>query len=71
MESIVQAFWKKCSACKKPIDWGKKYFICSVSTCNGQRTGYVFCSVGCFETHVPGAKHRNAGAIEKMAPKKT
>ncbi len=63
------AHWKKCSSCKKPILFGKNYYICSVSTCNGQRTGYVFCSVMCFESHLPGARHREAGAIEKMAPK--
>lgn len=62
-------FWKKCSACKKSIDFGSIYYVCNVSTCNGQRTGYVFCSVRCFDSHIPGARHKNAGAIEKTAPK--
>jgi hypothetical protein len=66
-----QDFWRKCSACKKPIGFNQKYFVCSVSTCNGQRTGYVFCSVFCWEVHVPGANHRSAGAIEKMSPGKS
>ena len=61
--------WRKCSSCKKNIHLGEKYFVCSVSTCNNPRTGYVFCSVACFETHLPGARHREAGAIEKIAPK--
>ncbi len=61
--------WRKCSTCKKPILLNSKYYVCSVSTCNGQRTGYVFCSMQCFETHLPGARHRDAGAIEKIAPK--
>lgn len=61
--------WRKCSSCKKNIHLGEKYYVCSVSTCNNPRTGYVFCSVACFETHLPGARHREAGAIEKMAPK--
>ena len=61
--------WKKCSSCKKEIPLGSKYYVCSVSTCNGERTGYVFCSVSCFEVHLPGARHRDAGAIEKFAPK--
>lgn len=61
--------WKKCSSCKKPILFNKNYYVCSVSTCNGQRTGYTFCSVMCFESHLPGARHREAGAIEKLAPK--
>lgn len=61
--------WKKCSNCKKPISFGSPYFECSVSTCTGDRTGYVFCSVACWECHLPGAKHRTAGAVEKYAPK--
>lgn len=28
----------------------------------------MFCSITCFEAHLPGARHRDAGAIEKMAP---
>jgi hypothetical protein len=60
--------WRKCSVCKKSIGFKSKYFICSVSTCNGQRTGYIFCSIPCFEVHLPGAKHRDAGAIEKLSP---
>lgn len=70
MEAPSQNFWRKCSACKNPISFGAKYFICSVSTCNGQRTGYVFCNVSCFERHLPGARHKEAGAIEKVAPLK-
>jgi histone H3/H4 len=61
-------FWKKCSTCKKPIAYGAKYYVCSVSSCNGQRTGYVFCNMVCFEAHVPGARHRDAGAISHVAP---
>lgn len=65
MESNI---WKKCSSCKKPIFLNSKYFICSVSTCTGLRTGYVFCSVDCWEVHVPGARHRDAGALERRSP---
>lgn len=60
--------WRKCSSCKKPISFGAKYYVCSVSTCNGQRTGYVFCDVHCFERHLPGARHKDAAAVEKLAP---
>ncbi len=60
--------WRKCSSCKKDILFNTKYYECSVSTCTGQRTGYVFCSVPCWEVHLPGAKHRDAGAIEKKSP---
>ena len=62
------AFWRKCSSCKKTIGFGSRYYACSVSTCNGQRTGYVFCSVPCFEVHLPGARHKDAAAIEQKAP---
>lgn len=60
--------WRKCSSCKKPIAFNKPYYECSVSTCTGARTGYVFCTLSCWEVHLPGAKHRNAGAIEKRSP---
>jgi hypothetical protein len=68
MENNTEDAWKKCSTCKKPIHYSQKYYVCSVSTCNGQRTGYSFCSIPCFESHLPGARHRDAGAIEKKAP---
>lgn len=64
----IDNFWRKCSTCKKEIGFKVKYYECSVSTCTGLRTGYVFCSVGCWEVHLPGAKHRDAGAIEKQSP---
>lgn len=60
--------WKKCSSCKASINHGAKYFVCSVSTCNSKRTGYTFCSVSCFDKHVPMARHKSAGAIEETAP---
>ncbi len=66
----TQTFWRKCSSCKKDIALNSKYYECSVSTCTGQRTGYVFCSISCWEVHLPGAKHRDAGAIEKKSPAK-
>lgn len=64
----TQNFWRKCSTCKKEIGLNSKYYECSVSTCTGQRTGYVFCSVSCWEVHLPGARHRDAGAVEKKSP---
>lgn len=62
------AYWRKCSSCKKPIGFNVRYYVCSVSTCNGQRTGYVFCSVPCWEVHLPGARHKDAAAIESKSP---
>lgn len=69
MTESSEVFWRKCSTCKKPIAFGAKYYICNVSTCQNPRTGYVFCSVACFDSHVPGARHKNAYALEEMAPK--
>lgn len=60
--------WKVCSTCKKPIGFGEKYWVCSVSTCNRKNTGYVFCSVSCWDSHVPMMRHRNAWAEERRAP---
>jgi hypothetical protein len=60
--------WRRCSACKKPIDFGAAYWVCNVSTCNRKRTGLVFCTVSCWEVHLPSANHREAWALEKQAP---
>lgn len=62
-------YWRKCSSCKGAIGLGAKYYQCNVSTCNTNKTNYVFCSVNCFETHLPGARHKDAYAIEETAPK--
>ena len=61
--------WRRCSACKQPIALGALYYVCSVSTCNRARTGLVFCDVGCWEVHLPGARHREAWAEERTAPR--
>lgn len=50
------------------MDFGQKYWVCSVSTCNKKRTGLVFCSVGCWDAHVPMMNHREAWAEERQAP---
>lgn len=61
--------WKRCSACKKPIELGATYWTCNVSTCNRKRTALQFCSVTCWEVHLPGANHRDSWAEEQQAPK--
>jgi histone H3/H4 len=61
--------WRRCSACKKPIALGATYWICNVSTCNRTRTALVFCSVTCWEIHLPEAHHRESWALERSAPK--
>jgi hypothetical protein len=60
--------WRRCSACKQPISFGSTYWTCNVSTCNRERTGLIFCSVRCWEVHLPGANHRETWAVEKTAP---
>jgi len=61
--------WKRCSVCKREIPFQGRYYVCSVSTCNAKRTGLVFCSVDCWDAHLPGARHREgAGAVEERAP---
>ena len=62
--------WRRCSACKNPIALGAVHQVCSVSTCNRPRTGLVFCSVSCWEVHLPSANHREAWAVEHRAPNK-
>ena len=69
MENIDPTLWRKCNSCKKNIAFATKHYVCSVSTCNGQRTGYVFCSVSCFEVHLPAARHKDAAAIEHISPR--
>lgn len=62
------AFFRVCSTCKKPIAFAERYYRCSVSTCNRPRTGLFFCSVPCWDAHVPEARHRDAWAEETRAP---
>ena len=62
--------WKSCSSCKKPIHYGQKHFICSVSTCQTTRHFPRFCTVGCWDAHVAVMNHRSsAWAEEVYAPK--
>ena len=56
-----------CSMCRKPIKMGDKLWRCSVSTCNSGRVKLFFCSVACWDAHLPTARHRNASAIEEVA----
>ena len=66
--TIHPPYWRRCSSCKKEIGFKEKYYVCSVSTCNQQRTGLVFCSVSCWDAHLPFARHRSASAVEKRSP---
>lgn len=62
------AHYRLCSSCRKPIAFGATYYRCSVSTCNRPRTELTFCSVPCWDAHVPEARHKNAWAEEMRAP---
>jgi len=53
--------------CRKPIAVGGKVIKCSVSTCNSGRVKLVFCSSPCWDSHLPGARHRSAYFTEEVA----
>ncbi len=63
--------WRKCSTCKNPIAHSIVFYECSVSTCNRKRLPLFFCSVECWDAHVPMMRHRDAWAIEKTSPSKS
>ena len=60
--------WKSCTSCRKGIAFGGVYWECSVSTCNSKRMGLYFCTVACWDAHLPSARHRESWAVEKRAP---
>ena len=60
--------WRVCNICKKSIAFEQTYYVCSVSTCNRKRTGFFFCSIPCWDTHLPIMRHREAWAEEIRAP---
>lgn len=67
-DTAAPAHWKVCSICKQALSFSQNYFQCSVSTCQRKRTGLFFCSLACFEAHLPTARHRDAWAEEETAP---
>jgi len=60
--------WKRCGVCKRELGFGADFFECSVSTCTTGRNHPVFCSVTCWEQHVPVMRHRDAWAEQKRSP---
>ena len=63
------ATWRQCSSCRAAIGFEQIYWECSVSTCaRVARTGLFFCSVSCWEAHLPTMRHREAWAVEKRSP---
>ena len=69
MEVPQTLYWRKCSTCKKSIEFSRPYWACNISTCNNKRTGLVFCSVNCWDAHLPVMRHKSAWSEEKRAPK--
>ena len=63
-----QTYYRVCSICRKPIDFGASYYRCSVSTCNRSRMALYFCTVPCWDAHLPEARHRDAWAEQARAP---
>jgi len=68
---IDPSVWMKCNSCKKPIAYGALYWVCNVSTCNRLRTALRFCTVTCWDAHLPGMNHRESWAEERTAPSVT
>lgn len=68
MTTDAPQFWRKCNSCKKPISFTTKYWVCNVSTCNRKRTGLVFCTVSCWDAHLPLMNHRESWAEERKSP---
>ena len=62
------SFWKRCSTCKAELPFVSTYWACNVSTCNRPRVALVFCSVSCWDAHVPMLRHRDAWAEERRSP---
>ena len=68
MTTPEENLWLLCSACRKGISFGAVHWVCSVSTCNRSRTRLVFCSVPCWDSHLATLRHREAWAVEALAP---
>jgi hypothetical protein len=66
--TIDEPFWRRCSSCKREIRFDAPYWICSVTTCNRKGSSFVFCSVACWNAHVPTMRHRESWAEEQRSP---
>ena len=60
--------WKRCGVCKRDLGFEADFYECSVSTCTSGRNHPVFCSVTCWQQHVPVMRHRDAWAEQKRSP---
>lgn len=59
----METYWRKCGSCKKDIGFNQIYQTCSV--CKGK---FAFCSVDCWDQHVPVMNHQSAWAEENRSP---
>ncbi len=66
--SETRAYWRLCTSCGKELPFGEIYWVCSVSTCNRKKMPLTFCSVPCWDAHLPTMRHREAWAEERRAP---
>ena len=64
----AETFWRRCSTCKREVAFESAIWKCSVSTCNRKGSSFVFCSIDCWQSHVPTMRHREAWAEEERSP---
>ena len=65
---VESGIWLSCSTCKGDLGFDEVYYLCSVSTCQRGSTNLRFCSIDCWEAHVPTMRHRDAWAAEARTP---
>ncbi|MFK7873766.1 MAG: hypothetical protein AB8C84_11490 [Oligoflexales bacterium] len=56
--------WKKCGPCGKEIHFNSTYIACGTPSCQKS----AFCSLDCWNAHVPVMNHKDAWAEERTAP---
>ena len=52
-----------CATCRKLIPPGASAVRCTVASCNTGRMKLRFCSITCWEKHVPTARHRKPSYV--------
>lgn len=60
----METVWRNCGSCKKPIGYLVEYYACEISSC--RKTAY--CSMACFDEHIPVFRHKDAWATKQRAP---
>jgi hypothetical protein len=57
-----------CATCRKLIPPGTPAVRCTVASCNTGRMKLRFCSIPCWEKHVPTARHRKPAYVIEDRP---